>query len=557
MKIKTKIFFILLIVYQFENLLAQNFDKLGDKNAVALHGGMQFNTVAYTSIGMFPRRDPFSWYFNGNLSLSILDWTVPFSYSFSNRQGKFSQPFNQYGMSPTYKNVTLHLGYQTPSFSSYTLNGLPILGAGIEYKPKHFNFHLLYGRIKKEIVYDFGTMNEQEICFRRMASALMIGMDYEKLKIKLSGLISTDIRSSLTYIPQNARISAEDNNCASIQIIVVPIKKLQLETEIGGTQYYSQEKESKKLINEINFKNKIIPAAKIGLNYSLNNIQIGIIYERTEPNYRTHGIYFVNNDFENIQLTPRFNFLKNTLQFSCNVGLQRNNLYSYHTKSSIRRIYSIQTNWKAKKIYSISASYSNFNSFTRQIQQNPFINFLPNDDTLRFYQVSQNAQVLQNFQFDRKTSLHHFTLSYNLQEAKQAEVLTSNKSLMQNYNCSYQINHKKTKLSGGITFNYSENTTKESNMKFYGPGIQLGKNIMNGQIRVNCAAIYNRNIIQDKIEKEIIQERFGLQYSPKIKNTKFGKPVLQISAVGLQTLPNKNTFAKTEITVMSNLGWSF
>jgi len=34
-----------------------------------------------------------------------------FSYIFSNQQSSFQQPFNQYGLHPTYKWITGHIGY--------------------------------------------------------------------------------------------------------------------------------------------------------------------------------------------------------------------------------------------------------------------------------------------------------------------------------------------------------------------------------------------------------------------------------------------------------------
>ncbi|MEQ8338575.1 MAG: hypothetical protein RIA62_14560 [Cyclobacteriaceae bacterium] len=44
----------------------------------------------------------------------------------------FQQPFNQYGMSPTYKNVTAHIGFRSMNFSRYSLAGHLFLVPGLK-----------------------------------------------------------------------------------------------------------------------------------------------------------------------------------------------------------------------------------------------------------------------------------------------------------------------------------------------------------------------------------------------------------------------------------------
>ena len=86
---------ILFIVFGFfifnKKSNAQNLDKIGTKDFLTIHGGINFNTVNYFVSGMESRRDTFTWFANGNLNISLLDVAIPLSYSYSNLGGKFTQ----------------------------------------------------------------------------------------------------------------------------------------------------------------------------------------------------------------------------------------------------------------------------------------------------------------------------------------------------------------------------------------------------------------------------------------------------------------------------------
>ena len=80
---------------------------------------------------------------------------MPFSFNwYSNEKAGFTQPFNQFGISPTYKWLTFHLGYRNVSFSEYTLNGYTFLGVGLEARPGKFRLGAIYGKFNQNSEYD-------------------------------------------------------------------------------------------------------------------------------------------------------------------------------------------------------------------------------------------------------------------------------------------------------------------------------------------------------------------------------------------------------------------
>ena len=138
---KTKVYsitlFFLFLLFIYPQLLhSQNLEKLGKKDMVGVSGGLNFNSIFLNSNNPYSTRDPFSWYLNGNLNISVLDWSIPFTYSYSNQHGTYTQPFNQYGITPTYKWIKTHAGWCNMNFSQYTFSGHPFLGGGVELTPK-------------------------------------------------------------------------------------------------------------------------------------------------------------------------------------------------------------------------------------------------------------------------------------------------------------------------------------------------------------------------------------------------------------------------------------
>ncbi|HLL95708.1 MAG TPA: hypothetical protein VK404_12060 [Spirosoma sp.] len=133
---------------------AQDLSTLGKQKPVTLNGGLSVRTIFYSAKGIEARRQPFSYVVTGAPVLSLYGWSVPVSFVFSEQERSFRQPFNQFGMSPTYKWVTLHAGYRNLSFSPYTLAGHTILGGGVELTPGIFRFGFVYGRLNRATAVD-------------------------------------------------------------------------------------------------------------------------------------------------------------------------------------------------------------------------------------------------------------------------------------------------------------------------------------------------------------------------------------------------------------------
>ena len=123
------------------------------KEYVKISGGLGLAGAFYNAFGAPAQRDPFYWQISGNLDITIGQISLPFSATFNQQERSFTQPFNQYGVSPKYKWITAHLGYRSLSFSEYSLSGNQFLGAGLELSPEKsiVKGKIVYGRFAKAV----------------------------------------------------------------------------------------------------------------------------------------------------------------------------------------------------------------------------------------------------------------------------------------------------------------------------------------------------------------------------------------------------------------------
>src|SRR5690606_23843773 len=131
--------------------------------------------IFYNATGISARREPFTYLLSGSPTVSLYGWSIPFSFTLSQDERSFRQPFNQFGMSPTYKWITLHAGYRNVTFSPYTLAGHTILGGGFEINPGKIRAGFMYGRLNRATVIDTATQSLVPYSFSRKGFAARLG----------------------------------------------------------------------------------------------------------------------------------------------------------------------------------------------------------------------------------------------------------------------------------------------------------------------------------------------------------------------------------------------
>lgn len=557
--------------------MAQNLEKIGDEGAVTVSGGMSSNFVVNHQVGQPQFRDPFNWVLSGNVTINIIDVSLPFTFSFSNAGNSYTQPFNMTALHPTYKNWKTHLGITSMNLSQYTYSGLNFAGAGVEYTPKKWAFKAFGGRLKKAIEFDPLENNIHSVAYRRMGFGFSTAYKAKNWRSEIILFKAYDDGTSLQYAHQNPELTVRDNLVVSLKSEARLFKVLQLKAEIASSLLTRDV-----LISDPNFKTPFYAglvrgnqttgfsnAYNASIDYRKKAVGIGVKYERIDPQYSTLGAVYFNNDLENITLNPTLSLFKNKVNLAISAGYQRNNIENTNASNNKRWIGSANVSAQIAKGLSFNTSYSNMSSFTkRNPQADPFFNQF--GDTLNFYQVSQNvsSSLAYSFGDSIKQSMNltgSYAQSQNITgrlddagafgfnvgvEAAQAPVDVYNGMF------GHRLQFKKG-LSLGWTFNANHSVVIGNTNSYIGPGINVGKSVLKKKMNVSVATTYNRQYQNEALSNHVLNFRTSLRYSPEWWDKKYGKLSMSLNGNFTNRLPVIGTTKNQNLMIIANIGIQF
>ena len=557
---------------------SQDLEQLTKKDAVKVSGGVGFNTT-YNAVDDQPQsREPFGWVATGNLNFTVLGVSLPFTYSISNRQKSYTQPFNMTALHPSYKWFKSHIGITSMSFSSYTYGGLPFAGAGVELSPKNWKFKAFGGRLKKAIEYDATVNNTSTVSYRRMGGALSFGYEKKGYSATVILLKASDNPKSLQLFAPNTELLPQDNLVTSF-IGKAPIgKHFDVQTEIANSVLTRNVLLSGIDSSHVGFYRELVNgnssttssnAYNGALNFKSKIVNVALKYERVDPNYATLGALYFNNDLENITIAPNFNLFKGKLSISANTGFQRNNLSQDKSMQLKRWVGNVAISGQPLKGMVTSVNYSNFASFTRtNPAADPYYNLL--FDTMNVYQISQSMNAMASYSFGTKTKKaltgsYVFSQSKNitgrLQDAAAFGFNVDSDETPVNVHSamsSFSMQFKEKELSISATANYNQSEMMGLKNEYFGPGMSVQKKLFKKKLSTQFGAVYNQQFKDGSLTSHLMNLRMGASMSPKLWDKKYGSLSLAMNAnyshrfaVVAGSLEPKN------LTVVVNVSYGF
>ncbi|MBL6445698.1 hypothetical protein JMN32_05220 [Fulvivirga sp. 29W222] len=495
----------------------QDLTDLTEKEPVKVTGGLGYNAIGYHADGIEERRDPFTWYLNGNLNISIYDFAIPLTFSYTNRQLNYTQPFNQIGITPSYKWVKAHLGYSNMNFSTYSLSGHTFLGGGVELTPGKWNIQAMYGRLNKAIgAAQMDSVNYADPVYKRMGYGAKASYWGEGYNVDVSVFSAKDDVESVDFVPQDSEVTPEDNTVWSIAGSKQLMERVSLNFEYAQS-YYNRDTRGVTLdsteTENINTSG-VFDAYNFGIAYAHNIYSLLLKYERIDPGYETLGAYYNNNDMENITLNGSLNLLRNQLSIGVSSGVQRNNLEDTEASATRRVVGSVNVNYSPSQQWNFATSYSNFNTYTNvRAQADP--TFRDELDTLNFYQVNQSATLSTMYSFGSREVRKSISLngSYQItnEEATGAE---DAQSTFFSGNLAYRFS-----LTGGTSASAALNGNKSvfgtSESRSYGPNLTLSKPLMNKNIRSTFSGTYLKQETTGRPTSGILNLRLNFGLKPQ------------------------------------------
>jgi hypothetical protein len=518
----------------FGKVSAQSLDNLKDQKPLLLNGFVSTNQVINAQPTDSGNISTYNSYYTGSLNFSIYGINTPLTFMYSNNQGDFTHPFNQFGLHPSYKWIKGHIGYASMSFSPYTLNGHLFLGTGVEIDPPGiFYGSAMYGRLKKAVDYDTTNYN-QLAAYKRMGYGFKVGIADDGNFIDVSLFRAYDVENSINNTGIENQLLPQDNSVMSVSFNKELITNLVFQGEFASSYLSTDTRTERVIENNALLKPPtwFMPsrtstinrnAFNSNLTYCQNRYSLGLGYERVDPEYKTLGAYYFTNNMENMTLNFSANFFENKISIGGNTGLQKDNLDNSKMNNTKRFVGAGNVNYVPGEKLNLNVAYSNFTSFTNVRSTFDYINETDpyqNFDTLNFRQISQNTNfigsyLLSNSKEKRQTLNLNLTWQVSNDEQGGDSVSTSN---FYNASASYIINLTPLGLTCNTSVNYNRNEVTEAGSHTLGPVIGVSKLFFDKTFRTSITTSYSTSKTENFPSSNVFNVRMGLAYTLKKKH---------------------------------------
>lgn len=470
-----------------------------------MHGGLNTTLSWYAADGRSQRADPFFWNLNANLNFRIYGIDIPFTASFSKQNSKYTHPFNVYGISPTYKGVTVHLGYRSMQFSQYTLSGLTFLGVGVEIKPKDvgWEFATMVGRFDRDIPLNIPIgASELKPKFHRLGYGVKGAYELKSQRIELTIFkAQDDIQSLDTSVTRKYQLLPEDNLVVGLNTKHKLFGNLDLAFEMAVSMLTLDSQAPDRQFTGYTYANNLgvlfrpkesSTVTKVfgtTLGYSVGVYSIGISFRQVDPEYRSLGSPFVNNDYREYAANGSVSVLKQKVNISSNLGFQETNLRGDGKTSSTRVVGSGSISATITPDIQSSVSYSNFSS----VSMPSAINFI---DTVKYMQVNSAYNFTTSYNFGQggiKNGVN-LSLGYNLANDNYKTPTTRNNSdtKVSNANIGYQLTHNVSGFSTNIGVSFTRMQMEKMNNESQGLQLGISQPFFKKMLKANLSSSYAR-----------------------------------------------------------------
>ncbi len=519
-----KILFLVISTLLVQNVFAQNLDNLGGPLAT-FNGNITIGTSIYETIGRDNRRSPFSYYISANPTLSIYGFDIPINLTYRDQQGTISNPFNRFSISPKYKWASVQVGKFSKTISKYSLSGQLMTGVGVDLNPGKFKFSAAYGTLQNDLL-SLDTLiagvNDLPI-YKRDAFGVKIGVGGSRNYIDLSVFkAKDDINSVDPSLVDSLQMNPEDNLILGTAFGFSPVKWMVFKADVSSSLYTATQFPSDIVTNDdlsafndrfgnimtINHSSSLQFAGDASLRLKFKAFSIGGEYRRIDPNYKTLGGFYFQEDSENFMLSLRFSLAKGKIRFNGRGGLQRNNLNNLRRNTSTRQIINAGLSIAPSKKFSISGRYSNF-----QTERRPGLVEL--NDTIRVARATESINVAPRFSFGSKDRKSDVILSLNFQNLEDLIKEEADQKDIENYVASltYRLNMKPTESSWSTSLTYNNNIIGANSRTRAGLNVRWVKGLLDKKLKVTAGVGGFLNYLDNVEEGQSFTGKVGGRYT--------------------------------------------
>ena len=522
-----KLIFFLIIQFTSTILIyGQDIGDLGSQEPFTITGGIGGNTTFYSSNEPFSTRDPFSWNIHGNFVPTIYGFSLPFSFSVSQYSESYADPFTQFGISPSYKWIKLHLGYRNIPFSPFVFDGQNFLGAGVELNPGSFYIASFYGKTNKAISRDTTRIRHREPQYARNAYGVKLGIKDQKKELTIMYMQAEDEISSINDGLQEEieeRISPESNSVLGLSWNFPIFKKLTWQGDVAaslwtrdislGEVHEIEEVEIPGFVRDIasfNYSSVFSWSGQSQLSLSLDKFNAMVGYRRIQPDFKSLGVPYMVNDIEMINVNMGTRLIKGKWSLNGAYTTQHNNLDGMRNTELVTNTGNFSTNVFFSQHFNLSANLTGV-----EVYQNDGLAKL--SDSTRVDQLMLTYTIVPSLNFFGDNHQHTISSSLTYTDLNDRNPVTMHQANGSNINLSGNYSLYFIRRYFGINTNiiYSKYETQSSDYESI--GLNGGANIQfleNRNLMVQANIGYFVNKASDSPTGDNITFNLSSNFSP-------------------------------------------
>ena len=357
----------------FSVATGQDLGNLKKQKPFTISGSIGASANFYHSNEPIASRPPFAWNLYGNFTPAIYGIALPLSFTINQYGKSYTQPFAQFGLSPTYKWAKLHLGYRSIQFSPVTFDGQSFRGAGIELNPKGFRFAAFYGKLNRKINEDTSSGRFAPPQFSRTGYGVKIGVGNNANYFDLIYFHAKDDSSSAKVI-NKFNFRPQENTVMGSSFKLTLVKKIVFATDLaisGLTQDIAAAKNItdsantslQKLMSGFDRSNSSTLANWAGqstLQFILKGYTASLGYRRVQPGFKSLGTPYMLNDIELLNWMNNLNLVNGKLNITAGIAYQHNNLDGKLNSRLNTFTSNLNINAMLSRYFNLNANYSGY-----------------------------------------------------------------------------------------------------------------------------------------------------------------------------------------------------
>ena len=480
----SRLLFYFLFTFSFVSISVTNGQEsvgINKSKLFTIGGSINMTTGYYYVKGIPPRYRTWNYQFSGNLTIDVFGLNLPFSIALSDQNRTYSQPFNNFGVSPRYKWITAHFGYRNLTFSPFTLAGHIFWGAGVELNPWLFRISAMYGSFKKAVHGDTSNLLIFPPTYRRDGYAFKIGFGSSSSYVDFIFLRARDDKNSLDTTSQKF-VNPEENLVFGISSKLRFSNNLRMEID-GGASSYTLNLNSETInidtfpkvpkffskIYTVRLSTQFTTAIQSSLIFSNNLFMAKLSYKRIDPDYKSMGMYFSESDVQSLTASLSLPIFQRKVRLNGSIGYQHDNLLNNKAKTTKRIVGSAGLSFFLNN-FGADLSYSTYGIVQSK-------GLAPIIDSLRYSRVNQNANLNLRLTLPKDAIFWNFSVNSFVQKTSgddpNAKSILS--SISYGGNFSVQYSNSSRKMNFGLTSNILGSETGQRTTMFYGPSVSFSK----------------------------------------------------------------------------------